>query len=268
MGKSWATRSVRPSLGLRFLKATGWITHFPELNALVNCPQDPLWHPEGDVFVHTGHCLDAMVGLEAYRSANRSRRLALMFATLTHDFGKPPTTVQREKNGSLRWVSPGHDQAGIPLAESFLKSIGAPTHALIPRVRALVGCHMAAIQIQQKPSLAQVRRLARKLHPSSLAELFAVIRADQAGRPPHPDIPSPGLQWLEAVAREESLASRAPRPIVLGRHLIEQGMDPGPHFKSILEELFEIQLDGGFSNLEEAQPFIAKFCNDIRDSVN
>ncbi len=263
--EKWATRSARPSLGLQYLKATGWMTHYPELNDLVNCPQDPLWHPEGDVFIHTGHCLDAMVGLEAYRKAEKSGRLALMFATLAHDFGKPSTTVQKEKKGILRWVSPGHDRAGPPLAESFLKSIGAPPHSLIPRVRSLVSCHMAAIQIQQKPSRAQVRRLARKLRPGSLAELFAVIRADQAGRPPHPPVPSPGLRHLEAVAREESLASQAPQPIVLGRHLLKMGLEPGPQFKTILDELFERQLDGEFSSLEEAQPFIDTLChNGIR----
>ena len=258
--EKWATHSVRPSLGLQFLKATGWITHYPELNDLIDCPQDPLWHPEGDVFVHTCHCLDAMVELEAYREADKSGRLALMFATLAHDFGKPSTTVQKEKKGTLRWVSPGHDQTGPPLAESFLKSIGAPPQSLIPRVRALVSCHMAAIQIQQKPGRAQVRRLARKVHPSSLTELFAVIQADQAGRPPRSPGPSQGLLQLQEVAAEECLARQAPKPVVMGRHLLERGLEPGPRFKTILDELFERQLDGEFSSLDEAQPFIDESC--------
>ena len=45
--------------GLNFLKEVGWLSHFPELEALVGCPQDPEWHPEGGVWVHTLHCLDA-----------------------------------------------------------------------------------------------------------------------------------------------------------------------------------------------------------------
>lgn len=260
--EKWATHSSRPSLGLKFLKETGWITHFPELNDLIDCPQDPEWHPEGDVFTHTGHCLDAMVGQEDYLKADKSGRLVLMFATLAHDFGKPSTTVRKEKNGTLRWVSPGHDRAGMPLAESFLRSIGASPKKLIPPVRALVSCHMAAIQIRKKPSRAQVRRLARKLHPGSLTELFALIRADQAGRPPLSPEPSRGLLELQAVAGEESLASQAPKPIVLGRHLLKKGLEPGPRFKTILDELFERQLDGEFSSLEEAQPFIDRVCDD------
>ena len=120
---------------------------------------------------------------------------------------------------------------------------------------------MASVQIQKKPSLPHVRRLARRLVPATLRELFTLIRADQAGRPPLSTEPSLGLLLLEEVAEEDSILKKAPRPIVLGRHLIEKGLKPGPHFKPILNELFEIQLDGTFSNLEEAEPFIVRFCD-------
>jgi hypothetical protein len=47
---------------------------------------------------------------------------------------------------------------------------------------------------------------------------------------------------------------------VLGRHLIERGLQPGADFKIILDELFEHQLNGHFSNLEEAEPYLKKLC--------
>ena len=72
--EKWATTSKCPSLGLKFLRDTDWITHFPELNDLIDCPQDPEWHPEGDVFTHTGHCLDAMVELDEYQIADKLGR--------------------------------------------------------------------------------------------------------------------------------------------------------------------------------------------------
>ena len=214
--EKWALRSRRPSLGLRFLKDTGWIEHFREIAALDGCPQDPGWHPEGDVFTHTSHCLDALMGMDVYRKADRLERLTLMFAVLAHDFGKPATTEKRLKGGEERWVSPRHDQEGIPLAEAFLMSIGSP-HSIIPHVCSLVGSHMASIQVSKKPSLPQVRRLARRVLPGSLEQLFTVIRADIAGRPPLPADPSQGLLWLEEVAQEEALLQDAPSPIVLGR---------------------------------------------------
>ncbi len=257
--EKWATRSTKPSLGLKFLQATGWLAHFPEINALVDCPQDPKWHPEGDVFVHTGHCLDALVESDPFKNADRLDRLTLMFGVLCHDFGKPQTTVKRLKQGEPRWVSPRHDQEGMPLSESFLLSIGAPA-SIIPKVQALVGSHMASIQIKSSPSLPQVRRLASRVSPATMNQLFAVIRADLAGRPPLSPEPSQGLLLLEEAASEEKLSENAPQPLVLGRHLIERGLQPGTYFKIILDELFEHQLDGHFSSLGEGEPYIEKSC--------
>ena len=37
------------SKGLHFLRACGWLRHFPELEALVGCQQDE-WHPERVMF--------------------------------------------------------------------------------------------------------------------------------------------------------------------------------------------------------------------------
>jgi tRNA nucleotidyltransferase (CCA-adding enzyme) len=41
-----------PSMGLRFLRACGWLKYFPEINNMVGCMQNPIRHPEGDVFEH------------------------------------------------------------------------------------------------------------------------------------------------------------------------------------------------------------------------
>ena len=146
------------------------------------------------------------------------------------------------------------------MAEKFLLSVGSP-HSFIPHVQRLVGNHMASIQIRNRPSLPQVRRLARRVQPASLEQLFTVIRADIAGRPPLPTDPSQGLLWLEEVAQEEALHVDPPKPIVMGRHLIDRGLKPGAHFKAILNELFERQLDGVFATLEEAEPHIRELCD-------
>lgn len=259
--EKWATRSRKPSLGLQFLRATGWLDHFEEIAALIDCPQDPEWHPEGDVFTHTCHCLDALVRLELFKESDRLEKLTLMFGVLAHDFGKPETTEKKLKVDVERWVSPRHDKAGIPLAEKFLLSIGSP-HSFIPHVQSLVGNHMASIHVRKRPTLPQVRRLARRVQPASLEQLFTVIRSDIAGRPPLSEEPSQGLLLLEEVALEESLHVEPPKPIVLGRHLIDRGLEPGTHFKKILDELFERQIDGAFATLEEAEPHIAEICDE------
>jgi tRNA nucleotidyltransferase (CCA-adding enzyme) len=244
----WATKSVKPSLGILVLKQTGWLKHFPEIAALDGVPQEPEWHPEGDVLVHTNHCLDALVGLPTWREGSPVTRRILSFSVLAHDFGKATTTKQAERRGKLRWVSPEHEAAGGPLAEAFLGRIGAPLE-LIERVRPLVMNHLLHHQGAEEYRDTTVRRLARKIEPATIDELIAVMQADHLGRPP---LVSPEtvrrLEHFRTAARRLALEHAAPKPIVLGRHLIALGLAAGPQFKPVLDAAFESQLDGAFTD--------------------
>jgi tRNA nucleotidyltransferase (CCA-adding enzyme) len=245
----WAVKSVRPSRGLEVLEETGWIRHFPEVAALRGTLQEPEWHPEGDVLTHTGHCLDVLVSLEEWLSAGPLRRRLLSFAVLAHDFGKPPTTQRAERRGAIRWVSPGHEGTGGPLAESFLRRIGAPLELDAP-VRALVAHHLAHHHGSGGDySDTQVRRLARRLAPATIDDLAVVMAADSMGRPPLAATESLALiARLRARAASLALEAAPPRPILQGRHLIALGRSPGPAFRPVLDAAFEAQLDGAFSD--------------------
>jgi tRNA nucleotidyltransferase (CCA-adding enzyme) len=245
----WATKSVRPSRGLEVLEQTGWMRHFPEVAALRGTLQEPEWHPEGDVLTHTGHCLDALVSLDEWLSATPFRRRLLSFAVLAHDFGKPQTTQNAERRGAIRRVSPGHEAAGGPLAESFLRRIGAPLDLDAP-VRALVVHHLAHHHgANGDYSDSQVRRLARKLAPATIEDLAVVMAADSMGRPPLGAREILGLIGrLRERAASLALAASAPRPIIQGRHLVAMGRKPGPDFKPVLDAAFEAQLDGAFAD--------------------
>jgi tRNA nucleotidyltransferase (CCA-adding enzyme) len=242
----WATKASKPSAGIAVLKQTGWLKHFPEIAALDGVPQEPEWHPEGDVLVHTNHCLNALVGLDSWQAGTSFTRRILSFSVLAHDFGKATTTKQAERRGKLRWVSPEHEAAGGPLTESFLQRIGAPLE-LIPRVRQLVVNHLLHHQGAETYRDTTVRRLARKIEPATLDELIAVMQADHLGRPPLVSAETVRrLDHLRAAAQRLELEHVAPKPIVLGRHLISLGVQPGPQFKPALEAAFESQLDGAF----------------------
>ena len=246
--EKWAAKAAKPSRGLDVLEQSGWLKHFPEVAALRGTPQEPEWHPEGDVFTHTQHCVDALVALEDWRQSDAPRRRLLMFAVLAHDFGKPPTTAYVEKRGRMRWTSPGHESAGGPLAKSFLRRIGAPLDYDTP-VCTLVVNHLAHHHGSAEFTDTSVRRLARKLAPATIDDLAAVMRSDANGRPPLPaDEIHVRIDELVAKARALELAVAAPTPIVLGRHLIELGRKPGPEFKPILDEAFEAQLEGAFND--------------------
>jgi tRNA nucleotidyltransferase (CCA-adding enzyme) len=255
----WASQAIRPSRGLAVLEETGWLVHFPEIAALRNCPQDPEWHPEGDVFTHTQHCCDALVQLPDWRDAPPARRRVLLFAVLAHDFGKPSTTRQSEHQGRLRWRSLGHESAGGPLSDNFLHRIGSP-HAIIEAVRPLVVLHLAHHHGGGDFTDSHIRRLARKLHPATIDDLCAVMIADSLGRPPLSGSETLVLiEKLRSHAHQLSLRQTSPRPLLLGRHLIALGQTPGPHFTQVLATAFEAQLDGAFTDEEAALIWLSNF---------
>ena len=247
--EKWATKAKKPSRGLAVLEETDWLRHFPEIAVLRGTPQEPEWHPEGDVFTHTQHCLDALVGLEAWQNSPPPRRRLLSFAVLAHDFGKPATTSHGERRGQLRWISPGHEAAGAPIAENFLRRIGAPLELDAP-TRNLVAHHLAHHHGKAGNfSDTQVRRLARKLAPATIDDLAAVMAADSLGRPPLAATEILKLiAQLQAKAATLEIGNAAPRPLVLGRHLIALGRQPGPDFKPALDAAFEAQLEGAFTD--------------------
>ena len=239
---------VRPSRGLHFLRDTGWLQHFPELEALVGCPQDPVWHPEGDVWIHTLHALDAFAGA---RSGDARDDLVVGLAVLCHDFGKPATT--RHEAG--RVTSHGHEPLGVELCQAFLARL-TEEHALVDEVAPLVGAHLAPAQLhRQAAGDAAIRRLARRV--GRIDRLVRVAAADFAGRPPLCE-PFEAGAWQLARAQALHVLETAPRPLVMGRHLVALGRTPGPDFEPILRDCYEAQLAGTFASESEGVAYLRR----------
>jgi len=256
----WAAMSERPPEGLWFLEETEWIEKFPLLGFMVGCEQDPEWHPEGDVMTHTWFCCDSLVETDNWFCRSKDERAVLMMAVLLHDCGKYLTTERVVRDGVERIISPSHDLIGGTLASSFLKKMRAP-ELFCQQVKALVSCHMAHLS---PPSKRTVRRLAERLHPATIDQLMMVVQADHAGRPPLPkDMPANALE-IQRIAKELNVEASAPKPLILGRHLIELGLQPGPDFKRYLTAFFEKQLDGDFDNLEDGKFLLKKAIEDER----
>jgi tRNA nucleotidyltransferase (CCA-adding enzyme) len=78
-----------------------------------------------------------------------------------------------------------------------------------------------------------------------------VARADHAGRPPKPFDGFPAGVWLLERARQLDVEAKVPTPLVMGRHLLELGVQPGPDVGRLLNTCYEAQLDGLFSTLDE-----------------
>ena len=253
----WSTKSIFPSKGLIALKDSGWISFFPEINSLVRLPQDPEWHPEGDVFIHTLHCLDAVVDSSEWQDCTDHQRSILILSVLCHDLGKIRCTRFAEKRGKLRWISPGHDRESGGLSESFLTRIGTPL-GIQEKVRKLVENHHYLNSFPDStPSDASLRRLARRINPATTEELRQVMQADHRGRPPLiSETQEKRLAEFKARIAELKLKDSAPKALLLGRHLIAYGRKPGPNFKPILERAYEAQLDGAFDDVGGALDWV------------
>lgn len=239
----------KPSRGMQFLHDVG--AHeilFPEIATMVGCQQELEWHPEGDVFVHTGMVIDEAAKL---RTGEAAHDLPLMFGALCHDFGKPPTT----KFEDGRWRSRGHEDAGLDPSRAFLERMRAPAE-LVTQVLALVKDHLAPSHFQRNGAGPKAfRRLAKSLADAgtSIEMLHKVATADHFGRTTPDAIARefPAGDAFLANARAIAVEKEAEQDVVLGRHLIARGMKPGPEFGPILERCRELQYETGLKDPEE-----------------
>lgn len=246
----WAIKGQRPSAGMRVLRATGWLTLYPELEALVNCPQDHRFHPEGDVWVHTLHVVDAAAAIAKRNQLEDEQRAILIFSALCHDFGKPATT-SHDPDGYIR--SRGHAHVGVRPAENFLQRIGC-FRSIATNVVPLVREHMA--HLGAKLSARVVRRLAVRLTPATIEQWGWLIEADHSGRPPLPP-GNPSAPFVE-LAHTLGVAHGRPAPILQGRDLIAHGMAPGPKLGMLLRRAYNAQIEGAFETKADALDWIQR----------
>lgn len=240
-------QAERPSIGL----TVAWdlrIIHrlLPEFVALRSCPQDPEWHPEGNVWTHTLMVVDE--ARQRLEGLSRGAAVSMMLGAMCHDLGKPLTTAERD--GHIR--SPGHEAAGVSIAASVLDRLNVHTmdgYDVRRAVFGLVAEHMRPSAFMKSPKPAgdgAFRRLAQRVDLDLLARFSD---ADCHGRGGAFDC-SAGA-WFLARAKALGIEHAAPDAIVLGRHLLDVGVKPGPRMGEILRALYEQQLDGEFTSVED-----------------
>lgn len=264
-------KAKRPSIGLKWLYDLGIVDQlFPELASLVGVPQEPEWHPEGDVDVHTLMVVDEARKL--IDDLDYPRQVAVMLGAVAHDFGKPPTTEYVD--GRTR--SRGHDEAGVEPTITFLDRLGIfKVHGFDVRqqVIQLVRYHLKPGEFYKAESKnpvgdGAIRRLAGKVEPDLL---YRVAKADSLGRnpewlPKEKWFDSAAQEWFIERVRSLHVEKKEPEPILMGRHLIELGLDPSRDFKTILDGVYELQLDGVVTDLAGALEKAKTLIHDLRDS--
>ncbi len=258
--KKLLLKAQKPSIGFELMRELGVLRYFPELEALIDVPQDPKWHPEGDVWTHTMMSLDAMARL--CRSGcphpddknDDKQKLKLLSATLCHDLGKAITTTVGD-NGKIRSI--GHENRGIELTRSLMYRL-TDEHDFIESILPLVEHHLKPSQFYAQGAKAPaIRRLATKVN---IEELVLVAKADFLGRTTdeaHSGKYEAG-EWMLEKAKALKVENRPIDALLQGRDLINFGLKPSPLFKKILDEVYDLQMEGTLHHKEEALLYVQK----------
>jgi tRNA nucleotidyltransferase (CCA-adding enzyme) len=238
----------QPSRGFALARDLGVIDRlFPELARLFDCPQEPEWHPEGDVWVHTLLVIDQ--ARTRVDDLSRAERLTVMLGAVCHDLGKPATTAFMD--GRIR--SPAHEEAGVAPTIAFLDRLKVNTLDGYEARRQIIGIvahHLTPgmwYKVRHEVGDGAFRRLAQKVDLELLAR---VAKSDCLGRTGSFDCSA--MDWFVERARALGVQHQPPPPLLLGRHLLALGLKPGPRIGQILKQVCERQLDGEITDLDQA----------------
>lgn len=239
----------KPSIGFTIAMDLGVVSKlFPELHALAGCPQEPEWHPEGDVWVHNLQVIDrARTRID---DLPRPERLAVMLGAVCHDLGKPATT--KFLDGRIRSLD--HEEQGVAPASAFLDRLNVNAfdgYDVRRQVLGITAQHLKPgswFKVKDEVGDGAFRRLAHKVDLELLAR---VAKSDCEGRQPG-QFDCTAMDWFLERARALGVQHRPPEPILLGRHLLALGLKPGPRVGEVLKAIYEQQMDGTITNLDEA----------------
>ena len=224
-------KSQRPSIFFQSLKEMNQLQWwFCEMSLLIGLEQNKTHHAEGDVWVHTMMTLDAAASLKD----RASDPFGFMLAAALHDLGKSVCT----KNIGGVIHSYGHEEAGLPLAQEFLKRI-TNEKKLISYVLSLVKDHMKPnIMANQHSSI----KATNKMFDGSVdpQALIALACADSLGK--LPAVKESNEEFLNN--RLETYREYMSRPFVSGNDLINAGIQPTARFSEYMNYAHKLRLAG------------------------
>lgn len=257
----------RPSVGFELMRTLGIVERdYPELQALIGTQQEPEWHPEGDVWIHSMMVIDQaakIIRRPEHVERTKDQKLQITLGALCHDFGKPSTTRLMKKNGVTRYRSLGHQEAGEAPTISFCERLRFSQDVVFAaRLIALNHLRPGELYIKkEKKELTDVsyanaiRTLLKRVHPMPWQILLASAEADFRGRGfvdnetrdyPH------GNLFKETIEREK-LDEEAQHPLVMGHELIEAfNLEPGPYIGDLMRTVERARDEGTIRTKEEA----------------
>ncbi len=231
-------KSPKPSLGLAAAMDIGIFEamHKNEIMPLPKTPQEPEWHPEGDVWTHTLMVTDEAAKIAREEMLDERESLIVILGAFCHDLGKPSTT--KFENGRVRSI--GHDEAGAEPTKKFLSDIGIEKSLCEPIVKTVIAHLRPSLLYNEKLKNikhkdAVFRNLAKTIYPATMKELACVAKSDHLGRGPFPLPDSPGKffvpedypagDWFLERANNLNIVAEKPKSVISGQDLIKQGFE-------------------------------------------
>jgi len=245
----WAEKGKHHHLIFKFMRDTGLIEYYPILNELKYTPQDKIYHPEGDVEIHTELCLAHMDKIINTENITGKEKVISIMSILLHDIAKPATTEEQMKNGRMTITSNGHEEMGGVMAKEFLSSIGFNDDLILP-ISNIIANHLAGVNISaiSAPSgqIKAVKKLSRRLFPANITQLLRVMDAT-------------GSQQIFEISMNLDVTDKQYEYLLMGRHLIEFGLKPSKGFGDILKASQEAQENGEFSDIDGAKEWLKTY---------
>lgn len=225
-------KAEKPSLFFESLRNMNQLeTWFPEVEQLIDVPQNSCYHMEGDVWNHTMMVLDEAA---KYRGCV-TYPYGFMMTALVHDFGK---IICTEKKSGV-YHAYDHETKGLPMVGKFLYRI-TNEKKLIRYVLNMTELHMKPnILANVKASVKSTNKMFDKA--ASPIDLIYIAQADDEGR----------KTIVKGMSTKEFLIERLniynemmARPYVTGKDLIDAGLIPDEHFREILAYSHKLRLSG------------------------
>ncbi len=224
--------------GLDLLSESGLLREIlPEIEAMKGVEQQPDYHPEGDVFVHTRLLLEKL----------EKPSVTLAFAALFHDVAKPVTFQRRPEDGRITFYE--HAPLGAEMTRQIMKRLRFSNQE-IEDVAVCVANHMKFGD-------------SAKMRSGKLKQFIAHPQFEEGLRLHRIDCLSSHGQlnnydFLQKSIREFSAEELKPKPFVNGDDLIALRIGPGPIMKPLLEEIYLAQLEGRFKDKEQALTWVTQ----------
>ena len=180
----------------------------PFAEAMAACPQDAVYHAEGDVWTHTRMVVEALHQDREYNALPEARRHVLTLAAVLHDIAKPRTTVHEwddaEQRDRVR--QPNHAKLGARMAWQALWQEGVPVAQRLS-VYWLIAWHQRVFHLWTDANM--LRQAIIYSLVGNWRDLLILARADNRGRwSPHVGDTEDTLSLLSLWLDEQGVLDR------------------------------------------------------------